>query len=115
MMKWLSIVIMFIVFIALLAVTLGNTHSVDFNLIGLPTTKWPLVAYLWIAFVLGAMVGVMAMFGRILRLRNEAARLQREVKKLRQHNDDLSKQLSAYPQPAANAISTADVIVPVQP
>ena len=42
MMKWLSIVIMFIVFIALLAVTLGNTHSVDFNLIGLPTTKWPL-------------------------------------------------------------------------
>ena len=115
MMKWLSIVIMFIVFIALLAVTLGNTHSVDFNLIGLPTTKWPLVAYLWIAFVLGSLVGVLAMFGRILRLRNEAARLQKEVKKLRQHNDDLSKHLATYPQPAANAISTADVIVPVQP
>ena len=115
MMKWLSIVIMFIVFIALLAVTLGNTHSVDFNLIGLPSTKRPLVAYLWIAFVLGSLVGVLAMFGRILRLRNEAARLQKEVKKLRQHNDDLSKHLATYPQPAANAISTADVIVPVQP
>lgn len=57
MMKWLSIVIMFIVFIALLAVTLGNTHSVDFNLIGLPTTKWPLVAYLWIAFCAGRFGG----------------------------------------------------------
>ena len=115
MMKWLSIVIMFIVFIALLAVTLGNTHSVDFNLIGFPTTKWPLVVYLWIAFVFGAVVGVLSMFGRLLRLRNEAARLQKEVKKLRLHNDDLSKQLSAYPQPTANTISTADVIVPVQP
>ena len=64
MLKWLSVVIIFIVFIALLAVTLGNTHTVDFNLIGLPTTKWPLVAYLWIAFALGAVVGVLAMFDR---------------------------------------------------
>lgn len=113
MMKWLSIVIMFIVFIALLVVTLGNTHTVDFNLVGLPTTQWPLVVYLWIAFVVGAIIGVLSMFGRLLRLRNESARLQKELKKLRQENDDLRVQLT---EPAQTThVSTADVIVPIQP
>lgn len=114
MIKWFSIVIIFIVFIMLFAVTLGNTNPVDFNLIGLPTVKWPLVAYLWIAFVIGSIVGVLAMFGRLLRLRNEAARWQKEAKKLRQHNDDLQTQLAQQPS-SISAVATSDVIVPVQP
>ncbi|AUZ04945.1 MULTISPECIES: LapA family protein [Vitreoscilla] len=113
MLKWLSIVMMFIVFIALLAVTLGNTHSVDFNLVGLPTTTWPLVVFLWMAFVIGALVGVLSMLGRLLRLRGEAADLSKKLKKAQQANVDLQAQLDQQGKPVA--MNTADVIVPVQP
>ena len=116
MLKWISIVLMFIVFIALLAITLGNTHAVDFNLIGLPSTHWPLVAFLWIAFVVGAIVGVLSMVGRLLRLRSEAANLTKQLKKSQQLNADLQAQLDQLPARANHAnVAAADVIVPVQP
>ena len=113
MLKWLSIVIMFIVFVALLAITLGNTHRVDFNLVGLAPISWPLVVFLWLAFVVGALIGVLSMLGRLLRLRSEVANLNKELKKLRQNNAELQLQLDQQGQ--VPVVNVADVIVPVQP
>ncbi|MBP6562860.1 MAG: LapA family protein [Neisseriaceae bacterium] len=77
-MKYFYLIIKLVLLLFLLMLTINNTHSVAFNWFMQQTVQWPLVVLLLIFFVIGAVLGVLSMLGRILRLRNEVNRLRKE-------------------------------------
>lgn len=68
--------------LAILAVfALINTTSTSFSYLPNQTINLPLIIILFGAFFAGSIFGVLALFGRLIRLRNENARLRNEVQK----------------------------------
>ncbi|QMT32495.1 LapA family protein [Alysiella filiformis] len=83
-MKFLKIVswgIKFIILAILLILAFINTNAVQFSYLPGQSLNLPLIVVLFGMFVVGAIFGVFAMFGRLLRLRSEVARLRGEVQK----------------------------------
>ena len=80
-MKIIYTLIKIILLLAFILLAVSNTQTIAFNY--LPGQAWnlPLIALLLLFFVVGAVFGVLAMFGRLLTLRNEVNRLRAEVKK----------------------------------
>ena len=79
----------------LLVFALINTAKVPFFYLPSESLELPLIVILFGAFVAGALFGLFALFGRLIHLRNENARLRAEVQK----NARLTTQDITAPQP----------------
>ncbi|MDK4684597.1 lipopolysaccharide assembly protein LapA domain-containing protein [Kingella negevensis] len=95
-MKLFANIIKFIILIIFVIFALINTDKVPFSYLPSQKIDIPLIVVLFSFFVLGAIVGVFSMFGRLLRLRNQNARLRSEVQK----SARLATQDIAAPAPA---------------
>lgn len=83
-MKIISNIIKLIILVFFLILAVMNTHSVAFSYLpGLEIT-WPLIAILFVVFIIGVVFGIFSMLGRVLRLRSENNQLQTELKKVKQ-------------------------------
>lgn len=80
-MKAIYLIIKVIVLVFFLILALINTQKVPFSYVPGQEIQLPLIAILFGAFIIGILLGVFAMFGRLLRLRNENSRLRAEVQK----------------------------------
>jgi uncharacterized integral membrane protein len=76
--RYLGLALKLLVFLLVLGFALKNSHSIQFN--GYLGQVWqaPLIVMLGLAFVLGALTGVLALLPSIFRLRREATRKGRE-------------------------------------
>lgn len=100
-MKMIGNIIKLVILVFFLILAVMNTHSVAFSYLpGLEIT-WPLIAILFITFIVGAVFGIFSMFGRVLRLRSENAQLQTELKKVKQlvEQNNTTKAESTSQQP----------------
>lgn len=71
-----------LVFIVLVLLAITNTQITTFNYLPGQTIHLPLIVLLLIFFIIGALCGIFAMFGRLLKLRSETGRLRSKVKKV---------------------------------
>lgn len=78
MISWFVKIIILLLFLAL---ALSNMQTVDFYYLPAQGVHVPLIVIMFGMFVVGAVFGMFAMFGRILRLRSENNRLRNEVEK----------------------------------
>ena len=79
LMKIISWIIKGVILLLLLIVAFLNTQNVQFTYLPEQSTQLPLIVFG--GFVVGAVFGLFAMFGRLLRLRSENNRLRNEVQK----------------------------------
>lgn len=79
--KWFSLIIKLFILLILLIWAFINTAPVQFFFLPAQSLNLPLIVVLFGMFVVGAVFGVFAMFGRLLRLRAENNRLRAEVQK----------------------------------
>lgn len=98
-MKPIYTLIKFILLIFFLILAIINTQVVPFFYVPGAQVRWPLIAILFLSFIVGAIFGIFAMFGRLLRLRNENSRLRSEVQK----SARLSTQDITAPPPVATS------------
>ncbi len=96
-MKLIYNLIKILVLLVFLLLAVSNTQTVPFFYLPGQELALPLIVVLFGAFLIGTVFGIFAMFGRLLRLRNENNRLRAEVKK----NARLSNQDLAAPAPMA--------------
>ena len=80
-MKLFYLIIKAIVLIFFLILTLINFQRVPFSYLPSQQMELPLIVVMFGMFVVGAIFGMFALFGRLLRLRSENARLRAEVQK----------------------------------
>ena len=80
-MKTVYLIIKIIVLLVFLLLAVSNTQAVQFFYLPGQEVSLPLILVLFGAFLVGAVFGLLALFGRPLSLRNEHARLRAEVKK----------------------------------
>ena len=80
-MKLFYTLIKLFVLLVLLVFALINTARVPFFYLPSEQVQLPLIVVLFGFFVLGALFGLFALFGRLIGLRNENARLRAEVQK----------------------------------
>lgn len=79
--KMISWLVKALILILLIILALSNTAAVEFFYLPGQAIGLPLIAVMFGMFVIGAVFGIFAMFGRILRLRGENNRLRAEVQK----------------------------------
>lgn len=79
--KIFSLIIKGIILVLLLILAFINTERVKFTYLPGQAIEQPLIVVLFGMFVVGCLFGVLAMFGRLLRLRAENHRLRAEVQK----------------------------------
>ena len=80
-MKLFYLIIKAIILIFFVIIALINFHSVPFTYLPSQTVDLPLIVVMFGMFVVGALFGLFALLGRLLRLRHENARLRAEVQK----------------------------------
>lgn len=80
-MKLIALLVKILILLFFIVLAVFNTHSVPFSWLPGSQITLPLIVLLLAFFVIGALFGVLAMFGRLLTLRNENNRLRSEVKK----------------------------------
>ncbi|EGK11784.1 hypothetical protein HMPREF0476_0225 [Kingella kingae ATCC 23330] len=80
-MKLFYLIIKAIVLIFFLILALINFQRVPFSYLPSQQMELPLIVVMFGMFVVGAIFGMFALFGRLLRLRSENARLRAEVQK----------------------------------
>ena len=100
-MKFFSLITKTIVLIILIIFSLINTIRIPFFYLPSQSIDLPLIIIIFAFFILGSVFGVFALFGRLLRLRNENARLRAEVQKAAR----LATQDIAAPTPVIQAAS----------
>ncbi|MDO4997619.1 MAG: lipopolysaccharide assembly protein LapA domain-containing protein [Neisseria sp.] len=86
-MKFIYLIIKILILLLLLVLAVSNTQSTAFFYLPGQQIDLPLIAILFVAFVVGTIFGILAMFGRLLRLRAENNRLRSEVKKTARLNE----------------------------
>lgn len=96
-MKIVYNIIKLLILLVFLILAVCNTQSVQFFYLPGQEVNLPLILVLFGAFVIGAVFGLFALFGRLLALRSENNRLRNEVKK----HGRLSQQDLAAPAEAA--------------
>ncbi|PXY97611.1 DUF1049 domain-containing protein [Snodgrassella alvi] len=80
-MKIIYALIKIMVLLILLLLAVSNTQMTAFNYLPGQTVNLPLIVLLLIFFIIGAVFGVFAMFGRLLRLRSQVNQLQAKLDK----------------------------------
>lgn len=80
-MKFISLIFKILILIVFLILAINNLQKVPFFYLPAQQIDLPLIALLFGFFVIGAVFGVLSMFGRLLALRSENSRLRREVEK----------------------------------
>jgi hypothetical protein len=80
-MKIFFLIIKVLIFLVFLLLAVSNIQTVEFNYLPGQGMQMPLVAVLFGAFVIGVLLGMFALFGRLLSLRGENNRLRNELKK----------------------------------
>ncbi|RRD90734.1 LapA family protein [Conchiformibius steedae] len=97
--KIISLIIKLFILLLLLVLAFINTNRVNFAYLPGQEVQLPLIVVMFSMFVIGAVFGMFAMFGRILRLRSENNRLRHEVEKTAR----LTTQDLSAPQPIEGA------------
>ncbi|MFO7542674.1 MAG: LapA family protein [Thiobacillus sp.] len=77
--RYLGLVLKLLVFLLVLGFALKNSHTVTFNTYLDYVWQAPLIVMLGLAFVLGALIGVLALLPTLFRLRRAASRSSREA------------------------------------
>jgi uncharacterized integral membrane protein len=77
--RYLGLVAKLLLFLLVLGVALKNSHSVIFNAYLGYVWQAPLIVMLGLAFVLGALTGVLALLPKQISMRRELTRKQRTV------------------------------------
>lgn len=72
--RYLGLALKLLVFLLVLGFALKNSHTVTFYAYLGQVWQAPLIIMLMLAFVLGALTGVLALLPTVFRLRREAAR-----------------------------------------
>lgn len=80
-MKIIYALIKIVVLLILLLLAVSNTQMTAFNYLPGQTVNLPLIVLLLLFFIVGAVFGVFAMFGRLLRLRSQVNQLQAKLDK----------------------------------
>ena len=80
-MKIIYALIKIVVLLILLLLAVSNTQMIAFNYLPGQIVNLPLIVLLLIFFIIGAVFGVFAMFGRLLRLRSQVNQLQAKLDK----------------------------------
>ena len=80
-MKIVYALIKILILLAFVLLAVSNTQSTAFHYLPGQEISLPLIVLLLGFFVVGAIIGVLAMLGRLLALRNEVNRLRREIRK----------------------------------
>ncbi|ASP17643.1 lipopolysaccharide assembly LapA domain-containing protein [Neisseria sp. 23W00296] len=100
-MKAVSLIVKVLILLVFAVLAVINVQSVQFHYLPGQAVEWPLIVVLFGAFLIGALFGLFALFGRLLVLRSENGRLRAEVKKAaRLNNTDIAAPAAA-PVPAA--------------
>ena len=90
-----------LILVFFLIIALNNVQRVPFYYVPGEHIEWPMIVVLFICFVIGALFGIFAMFGRLLRLRAENGRLRAEVhKSARLSGEDIAAPVQAASAPA---------------
>ena len=79
--KIISLIIKVVILLVLFILAAMNVQHVNFSYLPGQAQSLPLIVILLGSFIVGAIFGVFAMFGRLLRLRSENNRLRQEVQK----------------------------------
>ncbi|MDO4878277.1 MAG: LapA family protein [Neisseria sp.] len=87
-MKILSLIIKILVLLLLTVLAFINLQPVQFNYLPDQGVSLRLIEVLFGAFVAGAILGLFALFGRLVALRAENGQLQAELKKLRHQQEE---------------------------
>ena len=80
-MRYLIRIIALILLIVLIAVSVKNSQNVEFKLFMDYAWQAPLIVFLLIFFVLGAVTGLVATFSYYFRMRREVSKLKKELRK----------------------------------
>lgn len=116
-MKIVSLIIKVILLVFFVILALINTQKIPFFYVPGQQIEWPLIVVLFISLIIGAVLGIFSMFGRLLRLRAENNRLRAEVQKsARLNSQDISAPAGQTPvqsktepkQPEKTAAPTLD-------
>ena len=108
-MKIFFLIIKVLIFLVFLLLAVSNIQTVEFNYLPGQGMQMPLVAVLFGAFVIGVLLGMFALFGRLLSLRGENNRLRNEVRK----NARIAQEQLQTPVPA-NAAQPVPDAAPVK-
>ena len=103
-MKIFFLIIKVLIFLVFLLLAVSNIQTVEFNYLPGQGMQMPLVAVLFGAFVIGVLLGMFALFGRLLSLRGENNRLRNEVRK----NARIAQEQLQTPAPADAAQPVPD-------
>ncbi|MDN0076455.1 LapA family protein [Crenobacter sp. SG2303] len=79
-MRYLIRLIEIALLILLVAVTVQNSHSVEFRLFFGQVWSAPLIVFLLLFFVAGAAIGLLATFTYYLKMRRELSQLKKEMR-----------------------------------
>ena len=109
-MKTVSLIIKVFILLIFLVLAVINRQAVQFNYLPEQSVNAPLIVLLFGMFVIGALFGIFALFGRLLRLRAENSRLRAEVKKAaRLNNTDIAAPTAApVPAPTQTPVPAAE-------
>lgn len=113
-MKTVSLIIKVFILLIFLVLAVINRQVVQFNYLPEQNVNAPLIVLLFGMFVIGALFGIFALFGRLLRLRAENSRLRVEVKKAaRLNNTDIAAPTAAptaapVPAPTQASVPAAE-------
>ena len=109
-MKTVSLIIKVFILLIFLVLAVTNRQAVQFNYLPEQSVNAPLIVLLFGMFVIGALFGIFALFGRLLRLRAENSRLRAEVKKAaRLNNTDIAAPTAApVPAPSQAPVPAAE-------
>ena len=100
-MKTVSLIIKVFILLIFLVLAVINRQAVQFNYLPEQSVNAPLIVLLFGMFVIGALFGIFALFGRLLRLRAENSRLRAEVhKSARLSGEDIAAPVQAASAPA---------------
>lgn len=80
-MKIVYTIIKIVILLAFVLLAVSNTQMTAFHYLPGQAVNLPLIVLLLAFFVVGAVFGVLSLFGRLLTLRNEINRLRSELKK----------------------------------
>ncbi|RXZ45125.1 LapA family protein [Crenobacter cavernae] len=79
-MRYLLRIVELALLILLIAVTVQNSHVVEFRLFLGQQISAPLIVFLLVFFVAGAVIGLAATFGYYLKMRRELSQLKKELR-----------------------------------
>ncbi|AOZ49584.1 MULTISPECIES: LapA family protein [Chromobacteriaceae] len=79
-MRYLLRIVELALLLLLVAVTVQNSHSVEFKLFFGQSWSAPFIVFLLLFFVVGAVVGLLATFSFYLKTRRELSQLKKELR-----------------------------------